>query len=140
MIGIFAASHLRVEDPVAAVLVYADTDKIGGSYFADLLVDFKIAIRKKRKRNIVRFFEIADLESRIAGTDTHQFDLAFQALVTFNFAIHLIDRRSLPLAERSVHTEYLDNDNIGFYFRNAKSLLAGDSQIIPVVIIFGNRK
>ena len=42
--------------------------------------------------------------------------------------------------ESIIATEYLDNDNIGFYFRNAKSLLAGDSQIIPVVIIFGNRK
>jgi hypothetical protein len=43
-----------------------------------------------------------------------------------DYTVHLVDRRSLPLTERSVHTEYLNDDDISPYFWNREGLFAAD--------------
>ena len=111
---------------MAAVIFYSDADEIRCSHFTDLLVDRKIAVREQGKRNVIRVFEIADLECGVAGPDTQQFDFAFQKLIAFDFAKHLIDRGSLPLTEGSVHTEYLNDDDIGLNFWNGKGRFIGN--------------
>ena len=89
-------------------------------------MDGKITIREKGKRYIVGLFKIADLECRVSDPDTHQLDSSFKTLIALNDAVHLIDRGSLPLTERSVHTEYLNNDDLSPYFWNGESLFAAD--------------
>lgn len=140
LIGIFAATHFGIKDFVAAVVVYPDANKKWRSNFTDYFVNCKIAVREKGKWNIISLFKIADLKGRVASSDTQQFDPAFQIFITFDFLKHFIDRGSLPLTERSVHTKDLDDNNISFYFWNGKGFFAGDPQISLVITIFGYRK
>ena len=137
LIGIFAAAHFGIKDPVAAVFVYTDTNKKRRSNLTDDFVDSKIAVREKGKRNIVGLLKIADLECRVAGPDPQQFNSAFQTFIAFNFAKHFVDRGSLPLAEGSVHTKYLNDNDISLYFWNGEGFFAGDTQIFLVIIVFG---
>jgi len=41
--------------------------------------------------------------------------------------VHLVDRGSLPLAEGSIHPEYLNDDNLGAYLRYLESVFAGQA-------------
>jgi hypothetical protein len=41
--------------------------------------------------------------------------------------VHLVNRRSLPLAVRSVHAEYLNDDNLGAYLSNLESVFPGQA-------------
>ena len=121
---------------MAAVLVYPYTNKKRRSNLTNHFVDSKIAVREKGKWYIVCLFKVADLEGSVAGPDTQQFNFALQTLITFNSAKHLIDRGSLPLTEGSVHTKYLNDNDIGLYFWNGEGLFADDPQIFLVIIIF----
>ena len=105
---------------MAAIFVYSDTDKERGSNFPDLFMDREIAIRKQGKRYIVGIFKIADLESRIPDTDTHQLDPSFETFIRLDDTVHIVDSGSLPLAEGSVHTEDLNDDDLGDDLRNFK--------------------
>ena len=138
MIGIFAATHFRIKDLVAAVIVYTNANKKRCSNFTDHFVDGKIAVREKGKRDIVGLFKIADLKGSVAGPDTQQFNFALQTFIAFNFAKHFVDRGSLPLTEGSVHAKYLNDNDIGFNFWNGEGLFADDPQIFLMIIIFGD--
>lgn len=112
---------------MAAIFLYANTNKKRRANFTDLLVDRKIAIRKKGKGYIVGIFKIADLEGRISDTDAHQLDSSFKSFIALDETVHLVNRRSLPLAVRSVHTEYLNDDNLGAYLSNLESVFPGQA-------------
>ena len=124
MIRIFGAANFRIKNPVTAVIPYTNTDKKRGSDLTHLLVNCKIPIRKQGKRYIISFFEIAHFEGRVPGTDADQLNLVFEPAVAFDFAVHLVDRGSLPLTERSIHTKYFNDNHFGFYFRNREGLAA----------------
>ncbi len=109
---------------MAAIIHYSDTNKKRSSNFANLLVDGKITVREKGKRYIIGLFKISDFESRVSDTDADQFDFPFKSLVAFDFAIHLVDRGSLPLTEGSVHAEYLNDNDVSPYFRNCEAVFA----------------
>ena len=87
----------------------------------------EITIREKGKGYIVSLFKITDLESRIPDTNAHQLDSSLKSLIVLNDTVHLIDRRSLPLAVGSVHTEYLNDDNLGAYLGNREGVFAGQA-------------
>jgi len=126
LVGIFGAADFRIKNFVAAIIPYSDTNKKRCSNLTHLFVDGKITIREKGKRYIVGFFKIADFKSRVADTDADQLDFVFESFVAFDFAVHFVDRGSLPLTEGSVHTEYFNDDDISPYFRNGKGVLADD--------------
>ena len=111
---------------MAAIFLYANTDKKRRPDFAYLFVDGKITVREKGKRYIVGFFKIADFESRVSDTDADQLDFVFETFVVFDFAVHLVDRGSLPLTEGSVHTKYLNNDDISPYFWKGEGRFAAN--------------
>jgi len=118
LIGVFGAANFRIKNFVAAIVPYANTNEKRCSNFAYLFVDGKINIRKKGERYIVGFSKIADFESRVADTDADQLDFVFESFVALDYTVHFVDRGSLPLTERSVHTEYLNDDNVSAYLRN----------------------
>ena len=124
MIRIFGTANFRIKNLVAAVTPYANTDKKGCSDLTHLFVDCKITIRKKGKRNIIGLFKITDFESRVPGTDADQLDFIFEPFVAFDFAVHFVDRGSLPLTERSIHTKYFDDNHLGLYFRDREGFAA----------------
>ena len=103
---------------MAAIIPDSNTNEKRCSDLTHLFVDCKITIRKKGKRNIIGLFKITDFESRVPGTDADQLDFVFEPFVAFDFAVHFVDRGSLPLTERSIHTKYFDNNHVGLYFRN----------------------
>lgn len=110
---------------MAAVTFYAYADKIRRWNFTNLFVYRKITIRKKGKWYIVCLLKITDFQCRITDPDADQFNLSFKSDVAFDFAIHLIDRGSLPLTEGSVHIEYLNNNDVSFNLRDAERILTG---------------
>lgn len=111
---------------MAAVFPDSDADEIGCSDATDLFVDQKITVRKQGKRYIVGFPEITDLKSRVSGTDANQFDFSLKSLIAFDGAIHLVDRRSLPLAKGSVHAEYLNDNDFRLDLGDGKGILSGN--------------
>ena len=126
MIRIFGAADFRIKNLVAAICSYANTNKKWCSDLTHLFVDGKIPIREQGKRYIICLFKIADFKSRVPDTDADQFNPVFEPAVAFDFAVHLVDRGSLPLAVRSIHTKYFDDDHFGFYLRNREGF-AGDA-------------
>ena len=110
-----------------SVRYHSDTDKIGCAHFTDFFVNGKIAIRKQRKRYIIFFLKKSDFKGRIPHANADQFNLALELSIIFNFAVHFIDRRSLPLAKGSVHAEYFYNYNLSFNVRYFKRLFPGKS-------------
>ena len=124
MIRVFGAANFRIKNLVAAVIPYSNTNEKRRSDLTHLFVDCKITVRKKGKRYIIGFFKIADFESRVPGTDADQLDFVFEPFVAFDFAVHFVDRGSLPLTERSIHTKYFDNNHVGLYFRDREGFAA----------------
>ncbi len=118
MIRIFGAADFRIKNLVAAIIPFSDTNKKRGSDLTHLFVDRKITIRKKGKRYIIGLFKIADFESRVPDTDADQLDFVFEPFVAFDFAVHFVDRGSLPLTERSIHTKYFDDNHFCLYLRD----------------------
>jgi len=109
---------------MTAVAHDANADEIRGSNLTDFPMDGKITIRKKRKRYIISLLEIADFQSRVAGTNAHQLDDSFKSFIIVDLTMHLVDRRSLPLTVGSVNVEYFNNNDISLYLRNLKGLLS----------------
>ena len=102
---------------MAAAASNSNTYKIGRTYLTQLLVDFKVTVRKERERDIIDIFKVIDFKCGIAGTDSNYFYPVFQLRVTFNSLVYFIDRRCFPLAMGTVHAKYLNNHNIGSDFR-----------------------
>ena len=102
-----------------------DADEKWCPDFAYFFVYRKICIRKQWKRDFIFLFKISNFKRGIADADSDQFDPSFKFGIFLNAAIHLVDRRSLPLAKRSVHTEYLYDHDIGLDIRDFKRLFAG---------------
>ena len=75
---------------MAAITIDSDADEVRCSYLAEFFVKHKISIRKQRKGNIVRFLEMFDFISRIAGADADHLYLAPVLWVAFNITKYFI--------------------------------------------------
>ena len=117
----------------------AQADEIRCAHFTQFLVNCKLRIGKQRERYGVGFPEIVDFEGRISGADTDDFDASFQFGRIFDAFVNLVDSGSLPLTVRSVHTENLDDDDLGLDIRNPKVSARIQPQVLSMGRIFGNR-
>jgi hypothetical protein len=127
--GILRAPQLRIKHLVGAIGMVANTDKIRCSHFTQLFVNLKIPIGKKGKGDVIGFSEVIDLESRIADADADDLDPAPIGWIAFDFTVDLVDSGSLPLAVRSVHTEYLDDHDPGIDFRYGERFFSCDPEV-----------
>lgn len=103
---------------MGSIGILADTDKIGGSDFAELLVDDKIPVFKKGKGDLIFFAEHLHLISAVSGADADEFDFVFEGRICGKHLKEAIDRGSLPLAKRSVHAENFDDHYLCVDIRN----------------------
>jgi hypothetical protein len=91
--------------------------EIRGPHHSYHFMDLIMFIIKQRERYLICFPEIVDLKGGITRSDADEFYFAFRVLITFYDLIQFVDRRSLLLTERSVHTENFDNYHLSFNIR-----------------------
>jgi hypothetical protein len=99
---------------MCSIFIDFHNKEIRSSDHSQHLMDVIIFIFEQRERHLVGFPEIVNLKGRISRTDTDKFYLSFCVRIVFYDLIQFVDRRSLLLTERSVHTEDLDNDYLSF--------------------------
>ena len=61
--GILGTAETRIENLMVALAQDTNPDKIGCAHLTQLLVNVKIAVGKKRKRDVVGLAEVLDLVS-----------------------------------------------------------------------------
>ena len=116
-----------------ALLADPDADKVRGSDLSEFLMNFKTAVRKKRKRYIVHFSKVVHLKSGISGTNADDFYLSTPFIIRLDFAVNIVDDGSLPLTVRSIHAEDFDDNHFCFNILDCKCFLTGGKpQIVPV--------
>jgi len=85
-------------------------------------------------------FEVTGLKGGVADTDPDQLDLPLERGVVFDLAVDLIYRRSLLLAERSVHVEDFDDDDGGLDVADFKIRRAGQPEVLLILRGFRRRQ
>jgi len=96
------------------------------------LMDVIMFIVKQRERYLICFTEIVDLKGGIPRSDSDKFYFSFRVRITFYNLIQFVDRRSLLLTERSVHTENFDNYHLSFNIRYGKLSAARKAEVIAI--------
>jgi len=117
---------------MSSIFIDFHNKEIRGPDHSYHLMDVIMLIVKQRERYLICFPEIVDLKGGITRSDSYEFYVSFRVLITFYDLIQFVDRRSLLLTERSVHTENFDNYHLSFNIRNGEFSAARKAKVIAI--------
>ena len=87
---VFKTALVGIQYPVCSVFINSDGEKIRCPDISDFLVDGKIIIGKKGKRDFVGISEMLDFKGGITGTDPYQFEAVLKAVIILDFVVQFV--------------------------------------------------